>query len=175
LEDENTRDEVLEIATDTMATSTTKLTHRNHFGSHYSLLSCFVKNAPRFASLRSAQCTNLFSTICSTLAVCACPDGGGGLNVLNRLAITGVMAVIDSICRRCKIVNLRSGGEAAAVETVVAAAAAAPSPPPPPIPSSPLSPSHSNSDFLNHIHEEDDEEWLSAAREKTLLILQVSE
>jgi hypothetical protein len=56
LEDEHTRDdEVREMATDTMATSTTELNYSTISIFARSLLSCFVKNAPRFASLRSVQ------------------------------------------------------------------------------------------------------------------------
>eukprot|EP01082_Thalassiosira_pseudonana_P012873 g11568.t1 g11568 contig6:110020-115493(-) len=72
------------------------------------------------------NCTNLFETICITLAKVANPDvdeadngitgsseeerggtdediiGRPRLNILNRLALEGVIAVIDSIARRCR-------------------------------------------------------------------------
>jgi len=47
------------------------------------------------------QCTNLFETICSTLSVQAKPlpdSQQQSLNALNRLALNGILAVIDSIC-----------------------------------------------------------------------------
>jgi len=52
-EDEHTRDGSREIATDIMATSTTKLTHSNYFAC--SFFSWVIKNAPRFAR-RSSFC-----------------------------------------------------------------------------------------------------------------------
>ncbi len=78
------------------------------------------------------NCTNLFETICSTLAKVANPDNGCSeqrnttsncgkkydvpsdtdgvlemdrkprLNILNRLALEGVLAVVDGIARRCR-------------------------------------------------------------------------
>ena len=49
-EDEHTRDESREMATDIMATSTTKLTHPIRLTRL--VRSCFIKNAPRFARRR---------------------------------------------------------------------------------------------------------------------------
>ena len=73
------------------------------------------------------NCTNLFETICSTLAKVANPDNESAdqsikeieapfndengaaevrqkprLNILNRLALEGLLAVIDGIARRCR-------------------------------------------------------------------------
>lgn len=71
------------------------------------------------------NCTNLFETICATLSKLAYPEhnqdaihassSGNGeadfaeapgpkpqLNILNRLALEGILAVIDSIARRCR-------------------------------------------------------------------------
>jgi hypothetical protein len=69
------------------------------------------------------NCSNLFETICSTLAKVANPDYESSdhlktasdsemkpdaptnkprLNILNRLALEGVLAVIDGIARRCR-------------------------------------------------------------------------
>jgi len=49
LEDENTRDEVREMATDILATTTTKLT--NPIRLARLVCSCFIKNAHKLASL----------------------------------------------------------------------------------------------------------------------------
>jgi len=71
-EDEHTRDESREMGTDIMATSTTELTIFHsirlahftslHFTSLHSFCSCFIKNAPRFASLRSVQPSRFLAT-----------------------------------------------------------------------------------------------------------------
>ncbi|CAM9741848.1 unnamed protein product, partial [Ectocarpus sp. 8 AP-2014] len=47
------------------------------------------------------QCTNLFETICHSLSSHALPRDGMEVNALNRLALEGVLAVIESISRRC--------------------------------------------------------------------------
>ncbi len=77
------------------------------------------------------NCTNLFETICSTLAKVANPDyvssdrpqttsdsemmsdaptNNSRLNILNRLALEGVLAVIDGIARRCRASSKCDGG-----------------------------------------------------------------
>jgi hypothetical protein len=79
--------------------------------------------------LKDINCSNLFETICITLAKVDNPDEGQidaantehdeskhekdddsadasrkpRLNVLNRLALEGIIAVIDSIARRCRV------------------------------------------------------------------------
>jgi len=57
------------------------------------------------------QCTNLFETICSTLSDQAKVRPGKSLNALNRLSLNGLLAVIDSIFRRCFIESRRNEGE----------------------------------------------------------------
>lgn len=51
------------------------------------------------------QCTNLFETVCTSLARQALPSAAppGELNTLNLLALEGVLAVIESMARRCSI------------------------------------------------------------------------
>jgi len=51
-EDENTRDESREMATDIMATSTTELTLFHSIRFKRSFCSCFNKNAPGFGSVQ---------------------------------------------------------------------------------------------------------------------------
>ncbi|CAM9476739.1 unnamed protein product, partial [Sphacelaria rigidula] len=58
------------------------------------------------------QCTNLFETICHSLSSHAMPRDGMEVNALNRLALEGVLAVIESISRRCQALppsNPRAG------------------------------------------------------------------
>lgn len=50
------------------------------------------------------NCTNLFETICHALCVTTIPDGGsnsGGVNALHKLALEGLLAIVDSIARKC--------------------------------------------------------------------------
>ena len=57
------------------------------------------------------QCTNLFETICKTLASVASPDAEDDtadtpsrpLNILNKLAVEGLLVIIESIAGRCQM------------------------------------------------------------------------
>ena len=49
------------------------------------------------------QCTNLFETLCACLCRNAVPSGGrtGQLTILHTLSLEAILAVLDSIARRC--------------------------------------------------------------------------
>jgi brefeldin A-resistance guanine nucleotide exchange factor 1 len=56
------------------------------------------------------HCSNLFEMICDTLGKMAVPKTESApINVLNRLALEGILHVMDSIARRCQGTNSPSG------------------------------------------------------------------
>jgi Guanine nucleotide exchange factor in Golgi transport N-terminal len=71
------------------------------------------------------QCTNLFETVCNALARQALPAAPHTHpNALNRLALEGVLAVIESMARRCSAVTaVTAGSETVTDETAAAVTA----------------------------------------------------
>jgi Guanine nucleotide exchange factor in Golgi transport N-terminal len=70
------------------------------------------------------QCTNLFETVCNALARQALPAAPHTHpNALNRLALEGVLAVIESMARRCSAVTaVTAGSETVTSETAAVTA-----------------------------------------------------
>lgn len=84
----------------------------------------YLFDSHHFDLIEDINCTNLFETICITLANVANPEESHGdkaghddnkmkidgedvskprLNILNRLAVEGLIAVVDSMSKRCRI------------------------------------------------------------------------
>lgn len=117
------------------------------------------------------HCTNLFEVLCKTLSRLA-KSPTGRLNVLNLLALEGLLAVIDAIARRCQydpkkeMIKDLKGADLAQFA----------------LPKGPISPMSSATDVMqlvinsNNSESESDSDipidWLHSAREKTAEVMQ---
>lgn len=65
------------------------------------------------------HCTNLFEVLCKSLArnCQAMESGDGSLNALSLLCLEGLLAVIDSIARRCPLSSVAASSSASSMQT----------------------------------------------------------